>query len=117
MEESSVLHRIKKVVTEGLLSAACGLFNAPPLAPFDENVTKKIRDLYSDEPEPTPSELFPQPARINDVLAVNVLKSFKKGAVGSLTGLRLQHVIDVFDAFLYTPISNFLANLLNLMAG
>eukprot|EP01126_Amoeba_proteus_P023969 TRINITY_DN2408_c0_g1_i2.p1 TRINITY_DN2408_c0_g1~~TRINITY_DN2408_c0_g1_i2.p1 ORF type:complete len:178 (+),score=22.34 TRINITY_DN2408_c0_g1_i2:632-1165(+) len=73
-----------------------------------------MRDLH---PEPIIPELPFQPARIDEVLAVNVLKFFKKGVVGSLTGLQPQHVINVLEAPLYTPISTSLANLLNLITG
>eukprot|EP01126_Amoeba_proteus_P046839 TRINITY_DN5314_c0_g1_i7.p1 TRINITY_DN5314_c0_g1~~TRINITY_DN5314_c0_g1_i7.p1 ORF type:complete len:200 (-),score=29.46 TRINITY_DN5314_c0_g1_i7:1509-2108(-) len=76
-----------------------------------------MRDLHSDEPEPTPSEQLLQSTRIDNILAANVLKSFKKGAIGSPTGLQLQHVIDVLDVPLHTSIISFLANLFNLMAG
>eukprot|EP01126_Amoeba_proteus_P023974 TRINITY_DN2408_c0_g3_i1.p1 TRINITY_DN2408_c0_g3~~TRINITY_DN2408_c0_g3_i1.p1 ORF type:complete len:181 (+),score=27.11 TRINITY_DN2408_c0_g3_i1:751-1293(+) len=76
-----------------------------------------MRNLHPCKLEPVLPEHLSQAARINESLTVNVLKSFKKGAVGSLTGLRPQHVIDVLDVLLYTPIIISLANLLNLMVG
>eukprot|EP01126_Amoeba_proteus_P001073 TRINITY_DN10304_c0_g1_i1.p1 TRINITY_DN10304_c0_g1~~TRINITY_DN10304_c0_g1_i1.p1 ORF type:complete len:154 (+),score=17.94 TRINITY_DN10304_c0_g1_i1:239-700(+) len=55
--------------------------------------------------------------RKQKVLAMNILKSFKKGAVGSLTALYPQHVLGVLDVPLYTSIITLLASFLNMMVG